>query len=175
MRRSGIEFFLTDQTNYFINFPNNRRRNKVYSRMAQMRSQMPNLIYANGSRSPAEVLKTSGLTQKWTNRQVWPLTQMVYVCFLVKKSLIGKLMTHHRRYCSLPFLAATPSSWSRLLKGILSRYSALEGPSSSAFILFPELQRYKDTLQVVAVGAEVQDTRPGGVASNQICIRVPVR
>ena len=85
LRRSGIEFFLTDQTNYFINFPNNRRRNKVYSRMAQMRSQMPNLIYANGSRSPAEVLKTSGLTQKWTNRQVWPLTQMVYVCFLVKK------------------------------------------------------------------------------------------
>ena len=85
LRRSGIEFFLTDQTNYFINFPNNRRRNKVYSRMAQMRSQMPNLIYANGSRSPAEVLKTSGLTQKWTNRQVWPLNHSNGFCLLFVK------------------------------------------------------------------------------------------
>ena len=32
LRRSGIEFFLMDQTNYFLNFPSNRQRNKVYSR-----------------------------------------------------------------------------------------------------------------------------------------------
>ena len=71
LRRSGIEFFLMDQTNYFINFPDSKRtRNKVFSRMTQMKQLTPNLIYTNGSRSPAEVLKTSGLTQKWVNRQI---------------------------------------------------------------------------------------------------------
>ena len=67
LRRSGIEFFLLDQTNYFINFPSNRRRNKAYSRLVGL--PLPNLIYSS-SRSPADVLKASGLTQKWVTRQI---------------------------------------------------------------------------------------------------------
>ncbi|XP_025103761.1 neurobeachin-like protein 1 isoform X2 [Pomacea canaliculata] len=67
LRRSAIEVFLVDQTNYFINFPRKHMRNKVYSRILSLRP--PNLIYY-GTRSPAELLKASGLTQKWVQREI---------------------------------------------------------------------------------------------------------
>ncbi|KAK2169991.1 hypothetical protein LSH36_5g09019 [Paralvinella palmiformis] len=59
LRRSALEFFLVDQTNYFVNFEK-KVRNKVYSRILSLRP--PNLIYY-GSRSPVELLRSSGLTQ----------------------------------------------------------------------------------------------------------------
>ncbi|XP_053386541.1 neurobeachin-like protein 1 [Mercenaria mercenaria] len=66
LRRSALEMFLIDQTNYFLNFQK-KVRNKVYSRILGLRP--PNLIYY-GSRSPAELLKASGLTQKWVQREI---------------------------------------------------------------------------------------------------------
>ncbi|KAK3926852.1 Neurobeachin-like protein 2 [Frankliniella fusca] len=66
LRRSALEFFLMDQTNYFVNFTP-KTRNKVYSRILGLRP--PNLILSS-SRSPAEMLRASGLTQKWVNREI---------------------------------------------------------------------------------------------------------
>uniref|UniRef100_A0A674JEQ9 Neurobeachin like 1 n=1 Tax=Terrapene triunguis TaxID=2587831 RepID=A0A674JEQ9_9SAUR len=76
LRRSALEIFLTDQTNYFLNF--NKEvwncqsspgglsvRNKVYSRILSLRS--PNIY---GTRSPQELFKASGLMQKWVNREI---------------------------------------------------------------------------------------------------------
>ena len=67
LRRTALEAFLVDQTNMFLNFPTNRKRNKVYSRLVSLR--LPNLLHSS-SRSPAELLKSSGLTQKWINREI---------------------------------------------------------------------------------------------------------
>ncbi|XP_043381670.1 neurobeachin-like protein 1 isoform X1 [Chelonia mydas] len=64
LRRSALEIFLTDQTNYFLNF-NKEVRNKVYSRILSLRS--PNIY---GTRSPQELFKASGLMQKWVNREI---------------------------------------------------------------------------------------------------------
>ncbi|KAM9305247.1 neurobeachin-like protein 1 [Gastrophryne carolinensis] len=64
LRRSALEIFLIDQTNYFLNFKK-EVRNKVYSRILSLR--LPNLY---GTRSPQELLKASGLTQKWINREI---------------------------------------------------------------------------------------------------------
>ncbi|XP_042677877.1 neurobeachin-like protein 1 isoform X1 [Centrocercus urophasianus] len=64
LRRSALEIFLTDQTNYFLNF-NKEVRNKVYSRILSLRS--PNI---SGTRSPQELFKASGLMQKWVNREI---------------------------------------------------------------------------------------------------------
>ncbi|XP_040297690.1 neurobeachin-like protein 1 isoform X2 [Bufo bufo] len=64
LRRSALEIFLVDQTNYFLNFKK-EVRNKVYSRILSLR--LPNLY---GTRSPQELLKASGLTQKWVNREI---------------------------------------------------------------------------------------------------------
>lgn len=85
LRRSALEIFLIDQTNYFLNFQkevlnyyfhfhliqsysqeftdillysHEQVRNKVYSQMLQLRSHS-----FHGTRSPQELLKASGLTQ----------------------------------------------------------------------------------------------------------------
>ncbi|XP_018596219.2 neurobeachin-like protein 2 isoform X1 [Scleropages formosus] len=66
LRRSAVEMFFIDQAHYFINF-RKKVRNKVYSRILGLRP--PNLFYF-GSRSPQELLKASGLTQKWVCREI---------------------------------------------------------------------------------------------------------
>uniref|UniRef100_A0A8C3S4Y9 Neurobeachin-like protein 2 n=1 Tax=Chelydra serpentina TaxID=8475 RepID=A0A8C3S4Y9_CHESE len=66
LRRSALEFFFIDQANYFLNFKK-KVRNKVYSCILGLRP--PNQIYF-GSRSPQELLKASGLTQKWVYREI---------------------------------------------------------------------------------------------------------
>ncbi|MGH0127040.1 UNVERIFIED_CONTAM: hypothetical protein FKN15_030427 [Acipenser sinensis] len=66
LRRSALEIFLIDQTNYFLNF-RKEVRNKVYSRMHLLTVGSPNLY---GTRSPQELLKASGLSQKWVNREI---------------------------------------------------------------------------------------------------------
>ncbi|XP_016095948.1 neurobeachin-like protein 1 [Sinocyclocheilus grahami] len=64
LRRSALEIFLIDQTNYFLNFKK-EVRNKVYSRMLLLRS-----LSLHATHSPQELLKASGLTQKWVNREI---------------------------------------------------------------------------------------------------------
>uniref|UniRef100_A0A8C6XE33 Neurobeachin-like protein 2 n=1 Tax=Naja naja TaxID=35670 RepID=A0A8C6XE33_NAJNA len=66
LRRSALEFFFIDQANYFLNFKK-MVRNKVYSTILSL--QLPNQIY-QGSRSPQDLLKASGLTQKWVCREI---------------------------------------------------------------------------------------------------------
>uniref|UniRef100_K7FGC5 Neurobeachin-like protein 2 n=1 Tax=Pelodiscus sinensis TaxID=13735 RepID=K7FGC5_PELSI len=88
LRRSALEIFLIDQTNYFLNFNKEAAsavlfriqrgklfifslpmflqvRNKVYSRILSLCS--PNIY---GSRSPQELFKSSGIMQKWVNREI---------------------------------------------------------------------------------------------------------
>ncbi|XP_045082156.1 neurobeachin-like protein 2 isoform X2 [Coregonus clupeaformis] len=66
LRRSAVEMFFIDQSHYFINFKK-KVRNMVYSRILGLRP--PNLFYF-GSRSPQELLKASGLTQRWVCREI---------------------------------------------------------------------------------------------------------
>ncbi|XP_039235247.1 neurobeachin-like protein 2, partial [Pipra filicauda] len=66
LRRSALELFFIDQANYFLNF-RKKVRNKVYSCILGLRP--PSQIYF-GSRSPQELLKASGLTQKWVLREI---------------------------------------------------------------------------------------------------------
>ncbi|NXR74405.1 NBEL2 protein, partial [Pycnonotus jocosus] len=66
LRRSALELFFIDQANYFLNF-RKKVRNKVYSSILGLRP--PNQTYF-GSRSPQELLKASGLTQKWVLREI---------------------------------------------------------------------------------------------------------
>ncbi|XP_038073345.1 neurobeachin-like protein 1 isoform X2 [Patiria miniata] len=67
LRRSAIEIFFISQTNYFINFTNKKTRNKTYSRILSLKP--PNLYYT-GAKSPADLLKSSTLTNKWVSREI---------------------------------------------------------------------------------------------------------
>ncbi|XP_072324254.1 neurobeachin-like protein 2 isoform X3 [Scyliorhinus torazame] len=66
LRRSALEFFFIDRSNYFVNFKK-KVRNKVYSRILWAR---PTNLFNFNSRSPQELLKASGLTQEWVQRKI---------------------------------------------------------------------------------------------------------
>ena len=67
LRRSALEVFLLDHTNFFVNFTSSKRRNKVFTKILSQRP--PNMV-PNSGRSPKDLLKSSGLTQKWINREI---------------------------------------------------------------------------------------------------------
>ncbi|XP_075403354.1 neurobeachin-like protein 2 isoform X1 [Tenrec ecaudatus] len=90
LRRSALELFFIDQANYFLNFPRKvgvpslplptphptptppspappQVRNQVYSCLLRLRPPTQSYL---GSRSPQEMLRASGLTQKWVQREI---------------------------------------------------------------------------------------------------------
>ncbi|XP_037705448.1 neurobeachin-like protein 2 isoform X3 [Choloepus didactylus] len=66
LRRSALELFFIDQANYFLNFPC-KVRNQVYSCLLRLRPPTQSYL---GNRSPQEMLRASGLTQKWVQREI---------------------------------------------------------------------------------------------------------
>ncbi|XP_006868866.1 PREDICTED: neurobeachin-like protein 2 [Chrysochloris asiatica] len=87
LRRSALELFFIDQANYFLNFPrkvcgspassphqapsphldHTQVRNQVYSCLLHLRPPTQGYL---GSRSPQEMLRNSGLTQKWVQHEI---------------------------------------------------------------------------------------------------------
>jgi hypothetical protein len=67
LRRSALEFFLINESNFFINF-NKTIRNTIYKKITAMK--LPNLITNSSVRTPAELLKFSDYTQKWCNHEM---------------------------------------------------------------------------------------------------------
>ncbi|XP_065193649.1 neurobeachin-like protein 1 [Sycon ciliatum] len=67
LRRSALELFFIDQTNHFLNFENTKVRDQIYRFIFSLKP--PNVIY-NQARSPAELLRQSGLTKKWVHRKI---------------------------------------------------------------------------------------------------------
>lgn len=91
LRRSALELFFIDQSNYFLNFPHKvaassasspcqaprpqlypipshtQLRNQVYSLLLRLRPPTQGYL---SSRSPLEMLRASGLTQKWVQREI---------------------------------------------------------------------------------------------------------
>ncbi|XP_025416195.1 neurobeachin-like protein 1 isoform X1 [Sipha flava] len=66
LRRSALEFFLMDQSNYFLNFTT-KIRLKVLTAIYSVHP--PNFSF-NSSRHPKDLLRKSGCTQKWVNREI---------------------------------------------------------------------------------------------------------
>ncbi|XP_063686393.1 neurobeachin-like protein 2 [Bolinopsis microptera] len=66
LRYSAIEFFLTDQTNHFINL-SKYHRNKVYSKIMSLRPA--NLVHGI-TRTPEEMVASSNITKKWMERRI---------------------------------------------------------------------------------------------------------
>uniref|UniRef100_A0A8C7QXM9 Neurobeachin-like protein 2 n=1 Tax=Oncorhynchus mykiss TaxID=8022 RepID=A0A8C7QXM9_ONCMY len=121
LRRSALEIFLIDQTNYFLNFKKEVSsgicflrglrtvyphpfhylvRNKVYSRMLLLRS-----LSLYGTRSPQELLKASGLTQKWVNRE---MTNFDYLIQL--NTIAGRTYNDLSQYPVFPWILSDYTS-----------------------------------------------------------------
>ncbi|XP_028256538.1 neurobeachin-like protein 1 isoform X2 [Parambassis ranga] len=99
LRRSALEIFLIDQTNYFLNFKK-EARNKVYSRMLMLRS-----LSLYGTRSPQELLKASGLTQKWVNREISNFDYLMQL-----NTIAGRTYNNLAQYPVFPWILADYTS-----------------------------------------------------------------
>uniref|UniRef100_A0A4W6E3U6 Neurobeachin-like protein 2 n=1 Tax=Lates calcarifer TaxID=8187 RepID=A0A4W6E3U6_LATCA len=117
LRRSALEIFLIDQTNYFLNFKkevmshkphfsiklaniSTHARNKVYSRMLLLRS-----LSLYGTRSPQELLKASGLTQKWVNREISNFDYLMQL-----NTIAGRTYNDLAQYPVFPWILADYTS-----------------------------------------------------------------
>ncbi|KAJ1569840.1 Neurobeachin-like protein 1 [Nowakowskiella sp. JEL0078] len=67
LRNSAIEIFLMDQTNFFFNFPTQKDKARVFSKIVRLR---PVNLVSYESRTPADILKRSNLTQRWQNHEI---------------------------------------------------------------------------------------------------------
>uniref|UniRef100_A0A1A9ZKD8 BEACH domain-containing protein n=1 Tax=Glossina pallidipes TaxID=7398 RepID=A0A1A9ZKD8_GLOPL len=101
LRRSALEIFLIDQTSYFLNFTT-KTRNKIFSKILSL--QPPNILYGSG-RSPAELLKTSGLTQKWMNREISNFEYLMYL-----NTIAGRSYNDLSQYPVFPWILADYTS-----------------------------------------------------------------
>uniref|UniRef100_A0A8B9RHI3 Neurobeachin-like protein 2 n=1 Tax=Astyanax mexicanus TaxID=7994 RepID=A0A8B9RHI3_ASTMX len=113
LRRSALEIFLIDQTNYFLNFKkenflfltypsvfDGQVRNKVYSRMLLLCS-----LPLHGTRSPQELLKASGLTQKWVNREISNFDYLMQL-----NTIAGRTYNNLAQYPVFPWILADYTS-----------------------------------------------------------------
>ncbi|XP_055373526.1 neurobeachin-like protein 1 isoform X2 [Condylostylus longicornis] len=82
LRRSALEIFLVDQTSYFLNFTT-KTRNKIFTKILSL--QPPHILYGSG-RSPPELLKSSGLTQKWVAREISNFEYLMYLNTIAGRS-----------------------------------------------------------------------------------------
>ena len=93
------------------------------------------------------------------NKQVWPPTHFSSDTFVCNKRFIdlpgGKICyPSSRKYYSLPFLPATPSSLSRTLEGLFELTGRPSRAHDSPHALLLELQRYKGTVRCVVLSAK---------------------
>ncbi|RZF32077.1 hypothetical protein LSTR_LSTR013881 [Laodelphax striatellus] len=101
LRRSALEFFLIDQTNYFLNFTT-KTRNRVVSRLLSVRP--PNLLYTRTC-SPADLLRSSGLTQKWVNLEISNFDYLMQL-----NTLAGRTYNDLSQYPVFPWILADYTS-----------------------------------------------------------------
>nr|XP_037273796.1 LOW QUALITY PROTEIN: neurobeachin-like protein 1 [Rhipicephalus microplus] len=102
LRRSALEFFLVDQTNFFLNFTT-KIRNKIFGRVVALHP--PNLLYSSGTRSPAELLRASGLTQRWVNREISNFEYLMHL-----NTIAGRTYNDLSQYPVFPWVLADYTS-----------------------------------------------------------------
>jgi hypothetical protein len=140
-QRSALEIFLVDQTNYFLNFSKSER-GRTYGKLLSVRP--PNLIYAD-SRSPAELLRKSGLTRLWQERQISNFDYLMHL-----NTIAGRTYNDLNQYPVFPWVLSdytsaaldldNPASFRDLSKPIgaldparlaffVERYRSFEDPS----------------------------------------------
>lgn len=101
LRRSAMELFLVDRKSYFINLKT-KNRNKIFSKILSL--QPPNIQYGSG-RAPIELLKSSGLTQKWVNREISNFDYLMHL-----NTIAGRSYMDLAQYPIFPWILADYTS-----------------------------------------------------------------
>ena len=93
---------MISSTNFFLNFSSNKRRNKVFTKIISQRP--PNMV-PNTGRSPKDLLKSSGLTQKWMNREISNFEYLMHL-----NTIAGRSYNDLSQYPIFPWILADYTS-----------------------------------------------------------------
>eukprot|EP00164_Ancoracysta_twista_P003908 GFYU01005239.1.p1 GENE.GFYU01005239.1~~GFYU01005239.1.p1 ORF type:complete len:1869 (-),score=444.28 GFYU01005239.1:22-4860(-) len=147
LRRSAIEMFLIDNTNYFLTCTVAKQRLKLYNKIVSLKP--PNLVYYN-SRAPSEILKRSNLTARWQRRE---LSNFEYLMKL--NTIAGRTHNDLTQYPIFPWVLSDYTSEEldlndetiyrdlskpvgalneKRLEGFLERYRCLDDPEIPKFM-----------------------------------------
>ncbi|KAI9596160.1 hypothetical protein BDF19DRAFT_439825 [Syncephalis fuscata] len=96
LRKSALEFFMTDRTSYFFQFPNAEDRSRLYAKLILLRP--PSLINS-GSRSLAETRRRTSLTQKWARHEVSNFDYLMHL-----NSIAGRSYNDLTQYFVFPWV-----------------------------------------------------------------------
>lgn len=96
LRNSALEFFMSDGTSYFINFPSIKERMKLYERIL---ASKPENLANPGIRSPVEILKKSNLTQQWQRHEISNFDYLMQL-----NSIAGRTYNDLTQYFVFPWI-----------------------------------------------------------------------
>ncbi|CAG8498804.1 10181_t:CDS:10 [Paraglomus occultum] len=102
LRRSAIELFLTDQTNYFFNFPEVKDRSKLYAKIIALRP--PNMINQD-IRSPVALFNKSNLTRRWQQHEISNFEYLMHL-----NSIAGRSFNDLTQYFVFPWILSDYTS-----------------------------------------------------------------
>ncbi|CAG8517643.1 8239_t:CDS:2 [Ambispora gerdemannii] len=98
LRRSALEFFMIDQTNYFFNFPEPNDRKLLRKKIISLK---PPSMVNQDSRSPTEILANSGITHRW---QCHEISNFEYLMHL--NTIAGRSYNDLSQYPVFPWILA---------------------------------------------------------------------
>ncbi|KAG0575918.1 hypothetical protein KC19_5G040000 [Ceratodon purpureus] len=104
LRRSALELFMVDRSNYFFNFGTVDARQRVYKAIVQSKPPHLNTVYA-GTQRPEQLLKRSRLTERWARREI---TNFEYLMQL--NTLAGRTYNDMTQYPVFPWVLADYTS-----------------------------------------------------------------
>lgn len=98
LRRSALELFMIDRSNFFFNFGTTEDRRKVYKAIVQARPPHLNSLYY-GTQKPEQLLKRTQVMERWAR---WEISNFEYLMQL--NTLAGRSYNDITQYPVFPWI-----------------------------------------------------------------------
>ncbi|CAI2163768.1 11767_t:CDS:10 [Funneliformis geosporum] len=96
LRRSAFELFLTDQTNYFFNFPDPRDNKRLFKKIISLR---PSSMINQDTKSPTKIFQRSRLTERWKTHEISNFEYLMHL-----NSIAGRSFNDLTQYFVFPWI-----------------------------------------------------------------------
>ncbi|GES99838.1 neurobeachin-like protein 1 isoform X2 [Rhizophagus clarus] len=96
LRRSAFELFLTDQTNYFFNFPDPKDRLRLFNKITSLR---PSSMKNQDTKSPKTIFQRSNLTERWRTHEISNFEYLMHL-----NSIAGRSFNDLTQYFVFPWI-----------------------------------------------------------------------
>eukprot|EP00899_Mesostigma_viride_P003816 jgi/Mesvir1/13435/Mv16507-RA.1 len=98
LRKSALELFFVDRSNFFFNFPDESARKKVFQVIRELRPPMVKPVFFS-SQSPSRLLQKMQLTERWVKREI---SNFEYLTHL--NTLAGRTYNDATQYPVFPWV-----------------------------------------------------------------------